>query len=68
VGYSNFLFVVGGLIGLATAGPFSDWIAVRATERNDGIREAEMRLPALIPYFMFTVLGIVIGGIGYDRL
>ncbi|KAJ5757371.1 uncharacterized protein N7511_006065 [Penicillium nucicola] len=68
VGYSNFAFVVGGLIGLATAGPFSDWIAVRATERNNGIREAEMRLPALIPYFMFTVIGIVIGGVGYDRL
>ncbi|KGO45041.1 Major facilitator superfamily domain, general substrate transporter [Penicillium expansum] len=68
VGYANFAFVVGGLVGLATAGPFSDWVAVRATKRNNGIREAEMRLPALIPYFMFTVVGIVIGGVGYDRL
>ncbi|OQD86277.1 hypothetical protein PENANT_c008G01341 [Penicillium antarcticum] len=68
VGYSNFAFVVGGLVGLVTAGPFSDWIAVRATEKNNGIREAEMRLPALIPYLMFTVVGIVIGGLGYDRL
>ncbi|KAJ5936558.1 hypothetical protein N7466_003008 [Penicillium verhagenii] len=68
VGYANFAFVVGGLIGLGTAGPLSDWIAVRATERNNGIREAEMRLPALIPYFIFTVIGIVIGGVGYDRL
>ncbi|KAJ5553745.1 Major facilitator superfamily domain general substrate transporter [Penicillium frequentans] len=68
VGYANFAFVVGGLFGLATAGPLSDWIAVQATERNNGIREAEMRLPALIPYFLFTVVGIVVGGMGYDRL
>ncbi|KAJ5753270.1 hypothetical protein N7520_010187 [Penicillium odoratum] len=68
VGYANFAFVVGGLLGLATAGPFSDWIAARSTRRNNGIREAEMRLPALIPYFLFTVVGVVIGGVGYDRL
>ncbi|KAL4811665.1 major facilitator superfamily domain-containing protein [Aspergillus spinulosporus] len=67
VGYSNFAFVAGGLVGLATAGPFSDWIAARAATRNSGIREAEMRLPALIPYFITTVVGVVIGGIGYDR-
>ncbi|KAI2825947.1 hypothetical protein CBS133816_8016 [Aspergillus niger] len=66
VGYSNFAFVAGGLVGLVTAGPFSDWIAARATARNGGIREAEMRLPALIPYFITTVVGIVIGGRGYD--
>ncbi|KAJ5863482.1 hypothetical protein N7455_007550 [Penicillium solitum] len=68
VGYANFAFVVGGLIGLATAGPLSDWVAVRATKRNNGIREAEMRLPALIPYLFITVVGIMIGGVGYDRL
>ncbi|OJJ72703.1 hypothetical protein ASPBRDRAFT_124087 [Aspergillus brasiliensis CBS 101740] len=66
VGYSNFAFVAGGLVGLVTAGPFSDWIAARATARNGGIREAEMRLPALIPYFITTVVGVVIGGLGYD--
>ncbi|KAF9894130.1 hypothetical protein FE257_009103 [Aspergillus nanangensis] len=67
VGYANFAFVVGGLIGLLTAGPFSDWIAKRATAKNNGIREAEMRLPALIPYAVVTVIGIVIGGLGYAR-
>lgn len=67
VGYANFAFVVGGVIGLATGGPFSDWIAVRATERNNGIREAEMRLPALIPYFLLTIIGIVVGAVGFDR-
>ncbi|KAJ5689451.1 Major facilitator superfamily domain general substrate transporter [Penicillium macrosclerotiorum] len=67
VGYSNFSFAVGGVIGLATAGPFSDWVAMRATARNGGIREAEMRLPALVPYCITTVIGIVIGGLGYQR-
>lgn len=67
VGYANFAFVVGGLIGLATAGPFSDWIAKRATLRNNGIREAEMRLPALIPYVVLIAVGIVVGGLGYER-
>ena len=68
VGYANFAFVVGGLVGLVTAGPFSDWIAIRATVRNNGIREAEMRLPALIPYAILTAIGIIIGGLGYERL
>ena len=68
VGYSNFAFVVGGLIGLATAGPFSDWVAKRAALRNNGVREAEMRLPALIPYFVTTVIAIVVGGEAYQHL
>ncbi|RMZ39114.1 hypothetical protein AFCA_006454 [Aspergillus flavus] len=67
VGYSNFAFFVGGTIGLVTAGPFSDWVADKATRRNRGIREAEMRLPALIPFFITTAIGNVIGGVGYQR-
>ncbi|KAE8382374.1 major facilitator superfamily domain-containing protein [Aspergillus bertholletiae] len=67
VGYSNFAFAVGGIIGLVTAGPLSDWVAMQATNRNHGIREAEMRLPALIPFFITTAIGLVIGGLGYDR-
>ncbi|KAL3449909.1 major facilitator superfamily domain-containing protein [Aspergillus insuetus] len=62
VGYSNFSFLVGSLFGLATAGPLSDWYAQRATRRNNGIREAEFRLPILLPYFVLTVIGIAIGG------
>lgn len=58
--------VVGGLIGLATAGPFSDWVSARATARNSGIREPEMRLPALIPYVLIMALGQIITGVGYQ--
>ncbi|KAK0830583.1 hypothetical protein LTR02_010577 [Friedmanniomyces endolithicus] len=48
VGNTNFAFFVGGIIGVLTAGPLSDWWARRATIKNNGIREAEMRLPALL--------------------
>lgn len=67
VGYSNFAFAIGALFGLATAGPFSDWVAARATRKNNGIREAEMRLPALIPYMVITILSTVLGGLAYQR-
>ena len=67
VGYTNFAFFIGGVIGVLTAGPFSDWYARRATMRNNGIREAEMRLPALIPYICFFIISHVVGAVGYQR-
>ncbi|KAF2002431.1 MFS general substrate transporter [Amniculicola lignicola CBS 123094] len=67
VGYTNFAFVVGALIGLATAGPYSDWVAARATKKNKGIREAEMRLPALWFYMIVTMLSLLLGAVGYQR-
>ena len=67
VGSSKFAFAVGGITGLLIAGPFSDLVAMKATARNGGIREAEMRLAALIPYCLTTVIGIVIGGLEYQR-
>ena len=47
VGFLNFAILAGAMIGLATAGPFSDWVSARATKKNRGIREPEMRLPAM---------------------
>lgn len=67
VGYTNFAFFVGGVIGVATAGPFSDWLARRSTRKNNGIREAEMRLPALIPFVCFFIISHVVGAVGYSR-
>lgn len=60
VGFVNFAFVVGGVIGLLTAGPVSDWVSMRATIRNGGIREAEMRLVALIPYLAICLVGMTV--------
>lgn len=63
VGFTNFGFAGGAFLGMVTAGPFSDWVVKRATAHNNGVREAEMRLPALIPFAIITVIGIVIGGV-----
>jgi hypothetical protein len=63
VGYANFGFAGGVLLGMASAGPFSDWVVKKATARNNGVREAEMRLPALLPFAILAVIGTVIGGI-----
>ena len=68
VGFSNFAFVAGGLFGLATAGPFSDWIAKRLTTRNDDVREPEMRLLAILPYVGILILGCVVVGVGYHNI
>lgn len=47
IGFMNFAILAGAMIGLATAGPLSDWVSARATRKNGGIREPEMRLPAM---------------------
>ncbi|KAF2465642.1 MFS transporter-like protein [Lindgomyces ingoldianus] len=67
VGFFNFAILVGALIGLFTAGPLSDWISARSTRRNNGIREPEMRLPAMIPYVIIMYLGNIIVAVGYQR-
>jgi len=67
VGYTNFAFAVGALFGLATAGPYSDWVSARAARKNGGVREAEMRLPALFIYMIITMLSIILGGVAYQQ-
>lgn len=67
IGFFNFAILVGGLIGLITAGPLSDIVAARLTKRNQGIREPEMRLLAMIPYVIIMIIGNIIVAIGYER-
>ncbi|KAI5925181.1 major facilitator superfamily domain-containing protein [Camillea tinctor] len=66
IGLFNLAVLVGGLIGLFTNGPWSDWVAAYLTRRNNGVREPEMRLPAMIPYVFIMILGSVITAVGYD--
>ncbi|KAI7502090.1 serine/threonine kinase 16 [Hortaea werneckii] len=66
IGFFNFAILIGALIGLATAGPFSDWVSARATKKNNGIREPEMRLPAMIPYVVIMIIGNFIVAFGYE--
>lgn len=67
IGFMNFAILIGAMIGLATAGPFSDWVSARATRKNHGIREPEMRLPAMIPYVLIMILGNFIVAFGYEK-
>ncbi|KAH3904389.1 hypothetical protein HBH56_235380 [Parastagonospora nodorum] len=67
VGFTNFAIMVGAFIGLFTAGPLSDWVSSRSTRKNNGIREPEMRLPAMIPYVIIMLLGNIVVSIGYER-
>jgi hypothetical protein len=60
IGFVNFAFVVGAVVGLLTAGPVSDWVTLRATRRNNGIREAEMRLVAMIPFIAICLIGMTV--------
>lgn len=39
--------IIGNLLGMPFGGFLSDWVASRATRKNGGIREPEMRLPAV---------------------
>ena len=65
VGFVNFAFFAGGIFSVVTAGPCSDWLVKKLTRRNHDLREPEMRLLALIPYFAIMVLGCIICGLGY---
>jgi len=67
VGFTNFAILIGAFIGLFTAGPLSDWMSSRSTKRNNGIREPEMRLPAMIPYVIIMFIGNIVVSIGYER-
>lgn len=67
IGFFNFAMLVGGLIGLLTAGPLSDMVAARLTKRNQGIREPEMRLLTMIPFVIIMIIGNVVVAIGYER-
>lgn len=66
IGFFNFAILIGSFIGLATNGPFSDWVSMKATRKNRGIREPEMRLPAMIPYVIISIIGNFIVAFGYE--
>jgi hypothetical protein len=39
---------------------------MKATRKNRGIREPEMRLPAMIPYVIISIIGNFIVAFGYE--
>ncbi|RYP74052.1 hypothetical protein DL771_003241 [Monosporascus sp. 5C6A] len=63
---SSGLGSLGSFIGYIFALPFtdiSDRLAARLTLRNDGIREAEMRLGAMLPGMIIGPVGLIVYGL-----
>lgn len=54
--------ILGIAVGALAGGFVSDRIAQRATRRNNGIREPEHRLPALLPAAIAAPIGCIIFG------
>jgi hypothetical protein len=64
------LVALATLVGYAIAVPFtpsSDLLAARLTRRNNGIREAEMRLGVLLPVMLLGPTGLVVFGFTAER-
>jgi MFS family permease len=58
--------IAGNLLGIPFGGYFSDWVANRATSKNSGVREPEMRLPA-VSVAMVTYPGsLLLYGLGIN--
>ncbi|KAI1506162.1 major facilitator superfamily domain-containing protein [Biscogniauxia marginata] len=67
---SSGLFTIAAVIGYGLAVPFassSDRLAAYFTKRNNGIREAEMRLGVILPAMLIGPAGIVLYGLTADR-
>lgn len=67
---SSGLVTVSTIIGYGLAIPFtstSDRLAARLTRRNDGLREAEMRLGAMLPAMLIAPAGLILYGFAAER-
>lgn len=58
--------LIGSFIGIFIGGHFSDWVADFQTRRNDGIREPEMRLPAIGVSVITAPLALILYGVGIE--
>lgn len=47
--------------------PASDRLAARSTRKNGGIREAEMRLPVLLPAMIIAPAGLILFGMAAEK-
>jgi hypothetical protein len=63
-GLSFIAAIIGCLIGIFLGGYFSDWVADFFTWRNGGIREPEMRLPAIMIGALTGPLALALYGCG----
>jgi hypothetical protein len=59
--------VVGSLAGIPAGGRWGDVVADWFTRRNKGMREPEMRLPAMGVCMVAAPVGLVLFGVGVER-
>ncbi|PTB65290.1 MFS general substrate transporter [Trichoderma citrinoviride] len=64
VGLCYIAGVIGSILGLPAGGYLGDKVADILTKRNDGIREPEMRLPAVMISVITTPLALLLYGAG----
>ncbi|KAL2284570.1 hypothetical protein FJTKL_08928 [Diaporthe vaccinii] len=58
---------LGSAIGIPAGGKLGDVVADYFTNKNGGIREPEMRLPAILPSLITTPLALVLYGVGIQK-
>ncbi|KAK3940046.1 MFS general substrate transporter [Diplogelasinospora grovesii] len=59
--------LIGSIIGIPAGGHLGDKVADWFTKRNGGIRDPEMRLPAMIPCLITTPLALILYGVGIEH-
>ncbi|KAG6363308.1 hypothetical protein INS49_008405 [Diaporthe citri] len=58
---------IGSAVGIPAGGKLGDVVADYFTNKNGGIREPEMRLPAILPSLITTPLALVLYGVGIQK-
>lgn len=66
------LFSLGLILGtvfseVCCSGQLSDWLVLKLTKRNGGLRVAEMRLWLAYPAALLSAIGLILWGISIDR-
>jgi MFS family permease len=59
--------IIGSLVGIPAGGQLGDKVADWFTRRNDGVRDPEMRLPAMLPSLITTPLALLLYGVGIQH-
>lgn len=64
VGLCFIAAIVGSIVGIPAGGQLGDWVADMLTRRNGGMREPEMRLPAMVLSTLTGPLSLLLYGFG----
>ncbi|KAK3337295.1 major facilitator superfamily domain-containing protein [Cercophora scortea] len=67
VGLCFIAALIGSIIGIPAGGQFGDMVADWLTKRNGGVRDPEMRLPAMIPSLITAPLALILYGVGIEH-